>query len=127
MVTRKQVVMKILDKNFNDVIKIIKAGDVYVCQAPSNDDISTLLKKESDDRFQIVFYQPITHTVQKARLRRKELYGLIAQLIANTNLKHYGVEDNEGLNMIEHFGSISDALIALERGGYKDYKVKRFS
>lgn len=118
---RKRINVHILGSDYKEILDAINSGFVYVGK---NQDAVVLINKKGQNReYKGIAYSPLTCEVLRFEMNIDELKKLSKDL-SKIMEAQYKLEDNED-DVIEQFESISDALIALQRGSYKDYRVRR--
>ncbi len=118
--------MNFLTNNFDDIIKAIEAGNVYVCRFP--DGVCVLVNKQKKvSKYKFIMYNPMSSVATRAEMSRKEFKALFDEVLVHLSREHYEFEENEEINVIEQFESIADALMALKKGSFRNYKVRKLS
>lgn len=125
MSSRKTLNMDILSGSYSSIIKSIGAGNVYVCRYP--DGVCVLINKQKSGRFKFVMYNPISHMVTRAEISREEFEKMYNDVFVYLNSEHYEIKKDKEIDVIEQFDSIADALMALKKGIFRSYRVRKFS
>lgn len=125
MSRRKRLNMKFLSGSYSGIIKSIDAGNVYVCRYP--DGVCVLINKQKSGRFKFVMYNPLSHMVTRAEMSRQEFKKMYNDVLFYLNSEHYVFKKDKEIDVIEQFDSIADALMALKKGSFRNYKVRKFS
>jgi len=118
---RKRINAYILDSDDKEILDAINSGFVYVGK---KQDIVVLINKKGQNReYKGIAYSPLTYEGLRFEMNMDELKKY-SENLSKIMEEQYKIEDNED-DVIEQFENISDALIALQRGSYKDYRVRR--
>jgi len=120
---RKRVTMNCVGHNFKSAIKVIDRGNVYVSRYP--DGVCILVNNRGVSReFKFIMFDPKASGVTRAEMNRDEFERMFPDLVMNLSREHYEFVEN-GDDMIEQFDSICTALMALDTGSYKGYRVRQ--
>lgn len=118
---RKRVNIHILGNGYKEALDGINSGFVYV--GKNEDEVVLINKKGQNREYKGILYSPLTCEVLRFEMNIEELKKISKEL-SKIMKEQYKLEDNED-DVIEQFENISDVLIALKRGSYKDYTARR--
>lgn len=118
---RKTVKIHVLGNSYREILDAINSGFIYV--GKNQDEVVLINKKGQNREYKVIVYNPLIYVGFRFEVNIDELKKLSKEL-SKTMEEQYKIEDNE-YDMIEQFGSISDALIALQKGSYKNYTAIR--
>lgn len=120
---RKKVRLDFIENKYSELIRVTKEGNVYICWF--EDGTCILINNKGKDRaFKFIMYNPESYGVTRAEISEVELKMFYNKILKKIGKKHCVIEEN-GDDMIEQFPSLANALFALEKGVYKQYRVRK--
>ena len=118
---RTRINAYILDGNYKEIIDAINSGFVYV--GKMQDNVILINNKGQNSQYKVILYNTLIYADLRVEMDIDKLKRFSKDL-PEIMEEHYKIEYNED-DVIEQFENISDALIALQRGSYKDYTARR--
>lgn len=119
---RKKVKIHVLSNGYREILDAINSGFVYVGK---NQEVVVLINKQGQNReYKGIAYSILTCNVARFEMNINELKEMHNDFLSKIMEEQYKLEDDED-DMIEEFENISNALVALQKGSYKNYRVTR--
>ena len=120
--SRKRVIINIVEHNFESAMQVINSGNVYVSRYP--DGVCILINNRGTLKdLKFIMYNPKSRGVMRAEMHRDEFEKMFYEIVMNRTREHYEVVEN-GDDIIKYFDSICSALMGLKTGSYNGYQVR---
>lgn len=124
--SRKRLTMNFLNNNFKDVMQSIEAGNIYVCRY--HDGFCVFVGKEKgSSKYQFIMYSPMSVVAEKTKLTKQQFKISFEKVLTCMSNEHYEFEVDAEFNLIEQYRNIANALMAFEKGSFRNYKVRKLS